>query len=233
MENISDWIYHHKTLLIMFLIICIGSIGSVFALTMESDRVEEIEEMISDSKTEETIVEPSNEIESKEEIEDNVWTIDVKGAVNNPNVYKVPIGTRIYEILDIAGGLTDEATTENINLSKKVTDEMVIYIYKQDEYIAKNKCIVTNEYYGEISKEITEKTSIISETEKNETKKININTATQEELMTINGLGEKKVANIIEYRKEHKSFKKIEELKEVNGIGEALYEKIKNYCTIE
>ena len=101
--------------------------------------------------------------------------------MNIPNVYQMKEGRRLYEIIDLAGGLKDTATTKNIKLSKKVEDEMVIYIFTEQEYLEKNTCSIKNDYKGEISEEIKEKESIITEKkEETENQKISLNRATLE-----------------------------------------------------
>jgi len=210
-------------------------IGGAFYMTyVEADTKEstvedvyEKEEPLEEEKVEE-------EQESEEKIE-KTWRIDIKGSIQNPGVYQVHENTRIHEVIDMAGGLTKSATTVNINLSKKVSDEMVIYIYSQSEWEEKTKCTVSNTYSGEISKEITDKQSIIENTEileDQEKGKISLNHATKEELMTLDGIGSAKADSIILYRTQNHGFQTIEELKKVSGIGENLYESIKEYITI-
>ena len=159
--------------------------------------------------------------------------MDVKGAIANPRVYEVEEGKRIFELIELAGGTTKNAYTKNINLSKKVQDEMVIYIYTEEEYTKKTTCSVKNEFAGEITKEIEKKESIILEEEKAAiNQKINLNTASKEILMNVPNIGEKKADSIIEYRTQNGLFTKVEELKEISGIGNSVYEKVKDYFTI-
>ncbi len=225
---ISEWFQNHKTLILTMIILAIGGFGGFFALTKEEVMADEqvIEEEIETSPP----IEETEEPEIKEE-EEKTIVIDIKGAVKNPNVYEVKEETRIQEVINLAGGLTEDATTININLSKKVTDEMVIYIFTKKEYAEKIVCQIENEYDGEITKEIQDHQSIIDKnTEKSD--KVSLNNASLEELMTIDGIGESKAKNIIEYRTNNNGFKSIEELKKVTGIGESLYEKIKIYFTL-
>lgn len=238
MNCISDWIYHHKTKIIILLILCIGGIGSVFAASFENTKEEDT--LISDVKTEEVEeqtkeekLEKEPEIENKEEGKMKSWRIDIKGAITNPGVYEVEENTRIYEVISLAGGLLKDATTENINLSKKVSDEMVIFIFTKEEYQKKTTCNIKNDFTGEISEEIQKKESLIEQSkEKEATGKISLNKATKEELMTLEGIGEAKALSIIEYRTKNNGFQNIEELKNVSGIGVSLYENIKNNITL-
>ena len=132
---ITDWLYRHKTLLLTIIILIFGGISGVFVLAKET---EEENTLLSDVGLEEKEVveestqerkEESNETENLKKIK-----VDVKGAIQNPRVYEVVEGTRIFELIDLAGGTTKNAFTKNINLSKKVEDEMVIYIYTEEEY---------------------------------------------------------------------------------------------------
>lgn len=225
-----DWLHTHKTLLITMIILLCGGISGVIVLAREEK--EEKENLISDVVTieEETenfeeVTEPQEKLSNEEKIK-----VDIKGAVKNPNVYEVTKESRILDLIQLAGGTTTHAFTNNINLSKKVKDEMVVYIYTKEEYEAKIICKGINENEGEITENIINKDSVI-EPEKEETieKKVNLNQATKEELETIPNIGSAKAEKIIAYRTEKNGFTSLEELKEISGIGEVLYEKIKGY----
>ena len=165
--------------------------------------------------------------------------VDVKGAVKKPGVYEVKENAIVNDCIKMAGGITSSGTLNNINLSKKVTDEMVIYVFKKSEItttakneipcttevIEVNNCpiVTTNETTANAKKE--EKTTNVIN------KKVNINTATKEELTTLTGIGDSKANSIIEYRKTN-PFKSIDDLKNVNGIGDSLYESIKDSITV-
>lgn len=238
MENSFDWCYHHKIQLLATFILIISIIGGIFCFTFveaSSQVPDEKEEVTSKEQIEELKEEPieGNEKEAEKEDLEEYWSIDIKGQINNPGVYQVKENTRIHEVITLAGGLKKEATTENINLSKKVTDEMVIYIYSKEEYKTKTNCNIENKYAGEISSEIEKKESVVELTpSKNQENKISLNKATLEELMTLEGIGEIKAKSIMAYRAEKNGFKSIDELKNISGIGEALYEKIKDNLTL-
>ena len=178
-----------------------------------------------------------NEVEKVEvDLKDDLVYVDIKGAVKKPGVYKINSDKKIIDVITIAGGLMENANTDNINLSKKVTDEMVIIIYTDDEVKNSNivdtvikvidkECVCPNiQNDGCINTEINDSITNVNNI-------ININTATLEELMSINGLGEAKAKAIIKYREENGYFKIIDDLLNVSGIGEALFEKIKEYIT--
>lgn len=180
-----------------------------------------------------------NEVEKVEvDLKDDLVYVDIKGAVKKPGVYKINSDKKIIDVITMAGGLMENANTDNINLSKKVTDEMVIIIYTNEEVKNSNvvdtvikvidkECVCPNiQNDGCINTEINDSITNVNKT-------ININTATLEELMSINGLGEAKAKAIIKYREENGYFKIIDDLLNVSGIGEALFEKIKEYITTQ
>lgn len=180
----------------------------------------------------------------EEEIEtEKSLSIDIKGAVKNPGVYELKDGSVVKDAIDVSGGLLESANIEHINLSKKIVDEMVIIIYTNEEIqemtegsksvkvvdkecicpkIENNACIDNNNKYANISSEINQSTS----------NKISLNNASKEELMTLNGIGESKANAIIEYRNNNGLFKQIEDITNVKGIGNSVYEKIKDRLTL-
>lgn len=174
--------------------------------------------------------------ETKKEDTEKLYMVDIKGEVISPGIYELPSTSRVIDVINKAGGLTDIADTSVINLSKKIEDEMVIIIYseyevnnwlktKQEEDYLQEKC-----QNSEDSK--IENDACISDNaiENNETL-ININTATKEELMTLSGIGETKALAIISYR-EKTPFTSIEDIKNVSGIGDSTYNEIKDYITV-
>ncbi len=185
--------------------------------------------------------ENENKLLSQEEIveENNIeeidkYYVDIKGAINNPGVYLIDANKRVNDVIKLAGGLTKEANTRYINMSKKIEDEMVIIIYtnkeiedlklKEEEEFS---CICEEVVNDSCIEEISEETEEI-----NENNLININEASLEELMTLVGIGEVKAQAIIDYRSSIGIFKNIEELMEVNGISESTYSKIKDFITL-
>ena len=134
---------------------------------------------------------------------------------------------RIIDAIKKAGGLTSKADTTNVNLSKSLTNEMVIYIPKKEEVtksVVNDALVDKSNSVGFIDNESSNETT-------NTTTKVNINTATLKDLITLNGIGESKAQAILEYRTKNGNFKTLEDLKKVSGIGEAAYEKIKdNIC---
>lgn len=182
---------------------------------------------------------------------EEAFYVDIKGEVNNPGVYKVNSQNIVNDIITLAGGFTKNAYKDNLNLSKKVINEMVIFVYNKNKIsssTASNQECQTNT--ADITSCLDKQASIIIVEENlindnnisytdnqtdsnNETNTIiNINKATSEELQTLNGIGETKALAIIEYRNTNGNFTTIEDILNVNGIGEAIYNKIKDYITV-
>lgn len=185
--------------------------------------------------------EPIIEKETKKEPEKKKIKVDIKGQINAKGVYELEYGQRVSDLIEKAGGLTRNADTSLLNLSKILKDEMVVIIYSKEEVQKlknsqkeKEECICPKENDACLTNEADE-TLISSKKdttkEKSQTK-ISINTATLEQLQTLTGIGESKAKAIISYREKNGNFKTIEEIKEVSGIGDSIFEKIKNNITI-
>ena len=179
------------------------------------------------SSSKEEIVDIFEEPEEIKEEESNSKKVivDIKGMINNPGVYEVDSNLRVNDVIELAGGLKEGADTSNINLAKLVSDAMTIIIYSTEEVLEKFKqevCICNCPY-------IQNDACINSNNDNN---LININTAGIEELTTLTGIGDVKAEAIIKYRSEVGKFKTKEELLNVEGIGEALFEKIKDNITV-
>lgn len=168
----------------------------------------------------------------KENIEN--YKVDIKGEILTPGIYTLKSNSRVIDVIEMSGGLTENADTSVINLSKKITDEMVIIIYsksevkdfektKETEKIVQEKCIKKDENALKNDACITDSVKTSG--------KVSINTATKEELMTITGIGDSKAEDIIKYREGNGPFKTIEDIKNVSGIGDSLFAKIKENIT--
>ena len=196
------------------------------------------EKYVLDTNTKDELI--INTSEEKSASDQSLCNVDIKGAIVNPGVYSVECIKTVNDIISLAGGLTENANTSVNNLAKKVTDEMVIIIYTDEEiknsnivdtvvkYIDKECNCPNIKNDGCINDKITGE--IGGNTDTSYT--ININTASLEELQKLSGIGASKAEAIIKYRDKVGKFKSIEELLEVDGIGEKLYEEIKNSITV-
>lgn len=185
----------------------------------------------------------TTELEKKEEMVEanDLHTIqfDIKGAVKNPGVYKIRENSRVSDAIELSGGLTEVADTSVINLSKNITDEMVIVIYTKEEIEEMKKGNTSIKYIEKecICPQLKNDACIDEKVTNNDdnitnTNKVSLNKATLKELMTLTGIGESKAKLIIAYREANGGFKSIEELTKVKGIGATTYEKIKDRLTL-
>ena len=143
--------------------------------------------------------------------------VDVGGEVNYPGLYSLPEGSRVNDAIIIAGGATEKADLSEVNLAYILSDALKITIPKKEVEIKKKKAIVSK--------------SINISSNNSELGKININTASKEQLKTLYGIGDSTAEKIIKYREENGTFSNTEELKKVSGIGESKYDKIANSIT--
>ena len=208
-----------KTILILTIITLLLG-GTIFVIYKNNQNSkEEVIDIFKEDKKEE-------KEESKDNIPTTKVTVDIKGMINNPGVYEVDSNSRVNDVITLAGGLKEGADTSNINLAKIVSDEMTIIIYSTEEVLEKFKqevCICSCPYI--------ENNACINNNDNN-SNLTNINTATIEELTTLTGIGDVKAEAIIKYRNEVGKFKTKEELLNVDGIGESLFEKIKDDITV-
>ncbi len=188
----------------------------------------------------ETLCKYEDEVDSEPSDDaQEVVKVDIKGAVKKTGVYELKAGSNIQDALALAGGITTKGSTKNINLSKKLTDEMVIYVFTKDELKKKES---TNEVVCEIPKCECETVEVVQCPDINGNngnsgststeKKVSINKATAEELSLLDGIGESKARAIIEYREKNGPFLKLEDLMNVSGIGEKSFEALKEKITL-
>lgn len=260
--------YLNEILLFIIIILNLGN----YIIYFYSKKTDPIEVIQSDQNIENDTY---NKTEIKEDIKSKEY-VEIKGAVKKPGVYAITNNTIINDIVVMAGGFKDSAYTNNINLSKKVNDQMVIFVYTINEFNNKKQstieekivtvykectcptydissCVdnkesvikndnstIKSDVQSEIRNETNTKKENAEINELNETqnntseaiKKININDATKEELMTLSGIGEAKAESIIKYRTENGKFIKCEDIIKVSGISEKIYEKIKEDITV-
>lgn len=147
--------------------------------------------------------------------------VDVRGAVNKPGVYSLAVGSRVQDALAVAGDVLANADTRNLNLARKLNDGEQLYVPMQGEVV--------------VAPTASSRSSTTSRTPTApaSTGKVNINTATLTELDTLPGIGASIAQRIIDYRTQNGDFKKVEDLKKVRGIGDALFEQIKDLIVLQ
>lgn len=244
--NFFDVILEKKNFILIISLILNGLLFSISGYLLWNNINYECEECVTDN---------FGTVNSDETIKDEFY-IEIKGAVKKPGVYLVSSNTIINDVITMAEGFTKKAYTKNINLSKKVSNELVIYVYTESEYkkltekkietvVVKEECVCSSYEITDctnsgsslvVPDENEENDNEINTTTNNEETSsnsalVNINTASIDVLMTLDGIGESKANAIIEYRKETK-FNTIEDIKNVSGIGESAFEKIKDNITV-
>ncbi len=207
--RIFDFIKKYKSYILIILIVVV----SIFSIFMQN--IEKKEQMKINGK-------------SLDKKEDKIC-VYITGEVKNQGVYYLEENSRLCDLIDICGGLTEMAEISDINLAKKLVDSDKIVIPKIKDTIDNNENnLITNIVEDEIENldDVDDIDNI------NSSEKININTASKDMLQNLDGIGEKTAEKIIEYRKNNK-FQKIEDIMEVSGIGEAKFEAIKDYICVD
>ena len=238
MSKIKYYLEKYKIIIIAIILIILLLFSVIYSFLRPSYKKDVVETL--EVKEEKEVKTESKKVEKIK--------VDIKGFVKEPGVYEMNINDRIIDVIKKAGGLIENANTEYINLSKILTDEMIIIIYSNDEvkkfketdkeiiYIEYECVCPDNKNDACITKDDTVNTNGVKEKEEsskeetndNKDNLISINTGTLEELMTLSGIGESKAQSIIDYREKNGEFKKIEDIMNVSGIGESAYSKIKN-----
>ena len=236
MKKKLKWVLVSLILLVLLLLI---SRGITMSNKRKTNEIKEEELIFKEEKD-------KQEDEKDKSLEEEVTKVfvDIKGAVLNPGVYEIEKDKKIIDVVSLAGGLLEEANTTTINLAKKVQNEMVIIVYTNEEI---NKAMQDGQAINKIDNTCVcpkiKNDACINNNTKNEENSesntdtsiqeiININTATASDFDKLPGIGASKAEAIIQYREEHGNFSRIEDLKEISGIGDALFEKIKDYITV-
>lgn len=145
------------------------------------------------------------------------------GAVNVPGVYEVEQNARLYEVVEAAGGLREDAAEESVNQARQIEDGEMIRILTQEEAAQAG-----DEEAGEGAEN-----DVKAETANDSDGRIDLNLATVAELMTLPGIGQAKADSIVRYREKNGAFSSIEEIKQVEGIKEGVYNRIKDHIKVK
>ena len=215
MEAIIEKIKEYK-----IIVICTGLgllVGGFFLLkpaphtpVQETNLQAEVAAVSKDSLSEKEV----KKEEKEEPLEQDLITVDVKGAVKSPGIYDLPVGSRVNDAVQKAGGLTDQADSKSLNLAQKVSDEALVYVPTKGE-------------------EASQQSGSGATSSTSKEKKVNLNKASLEELKQVKGLGGKRAQDIIDHRETNGKFKSVDELKKVSGIGAKTIEKLKDYVTVD
>lgn len=217
-KKIKDLLNVRNIVLIILALFCI--LSSFYLYGRNKSKVFKDEYMknifVEESESEKGILENDSVETLGENVVNNTpnkITVEIKGEVKNPDVYEIDDGSIIRDLINMAGGLTQEANIDGINRAEKLRANQLIVIPNNDN--ANNNIGSSSVSTGGSSDGI-----------------ININTATLSELQNITGVGEVKAQSIISYREKNGGFKSIEEIKNVDGIGDKTFEKIKDQISI-
>lgn len=142
----------------------------------------------------------------------DVIFVDISGCVANPGVYQLPLGSRLFQAIELAGGLTKEAEIRSVNRAKVLADEETVVVLSKEEYEARLSQPQSGEGYVD--------------------GKIDLNSASAEVLQRLSGVGPSMAQRILEYRSAHGAFSTIEELMNVSGIGEKTFAKLKEHICV-
>lgn len=222
-KRIEKFMTKRNILLIMLVLLCVITSFILYGKNKSKVFKDEymknifVEEEAPDDNSVEVNAEPIKEVKGENQLTKGtkMIVVEIKGEVANPDVYEISEGSIIRDLITKAGGLTNEANIDKINRADKLRDNQLIVIPNKNELSNANTNI-------NVSKEGNTAEEGI----------ININTASLEELQKINGVGEVKAKSIINYREKNGGFKSIDEMKNIEGIGDKTFEKMKDQITI-
>lgn len=220
MEFIKKFNNTQKVILIILIALICGIIAyAVMSNNSEYEEQDILEQNIIENKIE-------NKIEDNIENEKRKIVIHITGQVKNPGLVYLDEGARIADAIKEAGGSTKDAALDKVNLAYVLEDGQKIYIPNKNEKISEIQYIITDS--GENVLKDTGKESNV----KGGIKKVNINSANQEELETLPGVGPALAGRIIEYRNSNGKFEKVEDVQNVKGIGDSKFTNIKEHICI-
>jgi competence protein ComEA len=204
-----DWIKENKIYIIA------GMSALLFFLYSSFDKEAELTEMNEQALAVAANEETDTDEKSKTKVDEETLTMmaDIKGAVVNPGVYQINEGGRVIDLIELAGGLEQDADTAAINFALYVHDEMAVYVPRIGEEV---KAVLPAQL-GESAGKGT----------------VNLNSAESSELQTLPGIGPAKADAIIKHRETNGPFKSIEDLKEISGIGDKTFEKLKDLISVK
>lgn len=219
----KEWLIEHKFHALVAVMIALGGVYYFYnngsdpslnsSINEAGNKLQSDAKATTGNKKQQTEANQQNQEKQQEKI-----MIDVKGQIKNPGVYQSSQGERVMDVINRAGGLTDKADESQINFAEHVQDEMVIYIPVKGE-------AGPGASVGSVS-------SLAGGSPSNKQAKIDLNKADANELQNIPGIGPAKAASIIEYREKSGPFKTIEDLKNISGIGDKTFEKLKDLIVV-
>lgn len=224
-EEMKEKILEHKTVASVLGTVLVMLVMFFAWSSMESHKAEvqnDLPALSTSFSTSSGETSQSKTVTSASKTESDKIFVDIKGAVRKEGVYELTSGSRVTDVVKLAGGFTDDADKKSVNLAEKVADEAVIYVARVGEEVtpASNPSQIKN-------------TAASGAQQDADSAQINLNTATLEELQTISGIGAKRAQDIIDYRDNNGGFSSVDDLKNVSGIGEKTLEKLKAEVTVD
>ena len=209
----KDWMNEHKIYLIIAVIIAFAAVYYFLEERKSSSEIN-VEEIVPTAiNEEEEVIQPT---QNQTKVAES-FIVDVKGQVKMPGVYSSSPEERVIDVVQRAGGLTENADESKVNFAEHVQDAMVIYIPAKGEE-------------GNIPQGLTSNPSDTGGTKQG---KINLNKADENELQNLPGIGPSKAAAIMEYRETNGPFKSVEDLKNISGIGDKTFDKLKDLISVQ
>lgn len=191
--------------------------ASIYFFSQQGEDPADTEDIFSVTAKEAEMEQSVNESAAEPEI----IKVDVKGAVKSPGIFTAQAGDRVIDLISAAGSFTEKADTDKVNFAQIIEDQMVIYVPEIGE---EDKGNLENIQVGTSGDAVTKGTS---------GGLVNLNTATQEDLQTLTGIGPSKADAILEYRETVGKFKEVDELKQVTGIGDKTFERLRDSISVK
>ncbi|MGG3480385.1 helix-hairpin-helix domain-containing protein [Peribacillus frigoritolerans] len=191
--------------------------GGIYFFSQQGEDPADTEDIFSVTAKEAEMEQSVNESAAEPEI----IKVDVKGAVKSPGIFTAQAGDRVIDLISSAGSFTEKADTDKVNFAQIIEDQMVIYVPEIGE---EDKGNLENIQVGTSGAAVTKGTS---------GGLVNLNTATQEDLQTLTGIGPSKADAILEYRETVGKFKEVDELKQVTGIGDKTFERLRDSISVK
>jgi competence protein ComEA len=191
--------------------------GGIYFFSQQGEDPADTEDIFSVTAKEAEMEQSVNESAAEPEI----IKVDVKGAVKSPGIFTAQAGDRVIDLISAAGSFTEKADTDKVNFAQIIEDQMVIYVPEIGE---EDKGNLENIQVGTFGDAVTKGTS---------GGLVNLNAATQEDLQTLTGIGPSKANAILEYRETVGKFKEVDELKQVTGIGDKTFERLRDSISVK
>ncbi len=191
--------------------------GGIYFFSQQGEDPADTEDIFSVTAKEAEMEQSVNESAAEPEI----IKVDVKGAVKSPGIFTAQAGDRVIDLISSAGSFTEKADTDKVNFAQIIEDQMVIYVPEIGE---EDKGNLENIQVGTSGDAVNKGTS---------GGLVNLNTATQEDLQTLTGIGPSKATAILEYRETVGKFKEVDELKQVTGIGDKTFERLRDSISVK